>query len=492
MSLIVLLLIPFAVMGKTIICDQNGIDSGDCRNSTIDCGEVEECIIFCDSRSDLNLTAHERHTRGCYKATINCTGTKHCEVHCTGDWMNRACVQSNILCSNDCIVNASSSHSQIGGSSAVLFDSTIHIPEHSKSSILCTGYGPCRVTQIEVEPNAILNMICNGSSTCRYMNINANADNITIDVSCNGFGGGEYGVCDYLNINGNEGTNSSIITSCFALDLIRACSSSTISGGQNSSIAMICSHNNHSSYTQYSSYGRWSACSSADIIGGSGSHINVSCTDYAQCQRMKIDGRNAASLTLGDCSGNVECDDITIWCPQQVNGKRRCHLGKGDNLIIDALYAVNSWEDVELTTPIDCPCGGPLGLDRTLMYCGEDYDEICTVGAARWEEVIPPCDGPSSGCNVEQRPNEFTTCGVSVTVSDGSCQPAAAPKPSSHSHSESHLSTDRIVIIVVGSVCFVIVVVFLVLMVRKKRSGRNPEAIPMSEESDAFMQSDNH
>ena len=201
MTLIVLLLISFGVMGKTIICDQNGIDSGDCHNSTIDCGEVEECIIFCDSRSDLNLTAHERLTRGCSKATISCTAATHCEVHCTGNAADPACRRSNILCSNDCIqciVNASSSHSQVGGSPFVLWGSTIHIPEHSKCSKLCTGYGPCSDTHIEVEPNAILNMICNGSDTCSWMKINANSDNISINVSCNGFGGGGYGVCDYL------------------------------------------------------------------------------------------------------------------------------------------------------------------------------------------------------------------------------------------------------------------------------------------------------
>lgn len=45
MTLIVLLLLPFGVMGKTIICDEKGVESGDCRNLTIDCGEVDECII---------------------------------------------------------------------------------------------------------------------------------------------------------------------------------------------------------------------------------------------------------------------------------------------------------------------------------------------------------------------------------------------------------------------------------------------------------------
>ena len=464
--MVILLLLPFAVMGKTIICDENGIESGDCHNSTIDCGEVDECTVYCDARIDLNVTVDERDIRSCNDATINCTGANHCVVHCTANPGDHACERSNILCSNDCIVNASSSYLQSPNSSTVLHDATIDIPEHSNSSILCMGFDACSFARIVVEPSSILNTICKGAYACQDMDIDAHSDNISINVSCIGFSGTGYGVCIGLNINGSKGSNSSITTSCFAYDSIGACSSSTISGGQNSFITMICSHNYYD--------GGWSACYPANIIGGSGSHINVSCTDYAQCRLMKIDGRNAASLTLGDCSGNVECQYMTIWCPQQVNGEKRCDLGKGDNLQSLYLYAVNSWNDVELTTPLHCSCAtsGP----GTSMHCGEDYND-------EWY-MCHPCDGLSSGCNVEQQPNEFTTC----------CQPAGVPTPAPHSesHSKSHLSTDVIVIIVVGSVCFVIATVILVLMVRKKKTGRNPEAIPMSEESDAFMQSDNH
>ena len=208
-------------------------------------------------------------------------------------------------------------------------------------------------------------------------------------------------------------------------------------------------------------------------MGGDGSDINVSCIGHANCNGVEIDGRDAASLTLSNCSGNVTCYDMTIWCPQQMNGEKRCDLGRGDTLIIDELYAVNSWDDVALTTPIGCPCGG------TVMYCGEDYDD-------EWD-MCPPCGGLSSGCYVEQEPNEFTTC----SVPEGSCGPTEAPTPAPHS--KSHLSTDQIVGIVLGSICGVILiaVVIWVMVVRKKETGPDPEAVPLSEESDAFMQSDN-
>ena len=436
--------------------------------------------------TDLNLTGQEHLTRACWEATINCTGAKHCEVHCAED---HGCGLSNILCSNDCVVNGTVSHH---GVLDALWYASIHIPEYSNSSILCTGYDSCDGLRIDVEANAILNTICEGGPfgrICDAIIIHAHSDNISINVLCNGSIAGDprwwntpFSVCDYLNINGSRGTNSSITTSCFAHDEISACFGSTISGGQDASITTICSHNIHSMY------GWGKPCEFLRIAGGSGSDINVSCTDYAECEFMKIDGQNAASLVLGDCSGNVKCIAVTIWCPQQVDGEKRCELGKGDNLQILDLYAVNSWDDVELTTPIDCPCGNAWN-GPTLMHCGENYGDVCNVGVSNWAPWFPVCDDPSSGCDVEQEPNEFTTCGVP----EERCKPTKVPTPAPYS--ESHLSTDRIVIIVLAVVCGVLViaaVILVVMMVRKKETGPDPEAIPLSEESDAFMQSDNH
>ena len=487
MALIVLLLLPFGVVGKTIICDQNGIESGDCTNSIIDCGEVDECIVHCNSRPDLNLTAEDHLTRACYRATINCTEANHCAVHCTG---YEGCKYATIWCSNDCVVNASTGNIQFadGSLSSALESSTVYLQEHSKSSILCTGYRSCYSTHVQVPRNSTLDMICEGSeaiasgfySTCRGLTVNAHSENTSINVSCiASISGIDYvGVCLMLNINGSEGTNSSITTSCIAHDENDACTYSKISGGQNSSITTSCSHNQPSRYPWIDL-----PCYYAHISGQHGSNINVSCTNYAECSWMTIDGRNAASLTMGDCSGNVHCKSMTIYCPQQVNGEIMCNLGKGDNMKFLLLYAVNSWDDVVMLTPMKCPENEtPSNRPFIAMLCGTNYSAECIFARRVEWSSQNQCTDYSSGCCAEQQPNAFLSC----PVPEGMCQKPEHDK----------LSTVEIVIIficgVIGVALFFGLLWFFVLRKKAaKKTRSNEQAVPISDESDAFMHSGN-
>ena len=69
--------------------------------------------------------------------------------------------------------------------------------------------------------------------------------------------------------------------------------------------------------------------------------------------RMVIDGQNAASLAIHDCSEWASCMGMEIWCPEKTaNGERRCMLEGGDWLGGNdymgemVLYAVNSWDEL--------------------------------------------------------------------------------------------------------------------------------------------------
>ena len=199
---------------------------------------------------------------------------------------------------------------------------------------------------------------------------------------------------------------------------------------------------------------------------------------------MEIDGRDAASLTFSNCTGNVTCDAVIIWCPQHMsNGEKMCILEGGDNLQNTSLYAVNSWDDVEFITPKRCFDDWQTSISS--MYCTEDYSASCSFPLVSEDGSMSyqwQCADSSSRCYVEQptaAPPTYICPHFNTTE---------VPDPTHHS------STDKIVIIVLGSVCgvLVIAVVILVLKVRKKETGPDPEAIPQSEESDAFMQSDNH
>ena len=466
--LIFLLFFPFAAFGKTIVCD----DDTPC-NHTIDCGNNDSCNIYCNATM---------YTDACYHSTIICNQTKHCALQCSAYY---SCTRITLFCGEECTINAT--HDAFEAS-------TVHIPNNSNSTIACNG-GSCNKANFVVGHDSIVDMQCNDAyhgSACASMTIDVSSDS-RVDLLCEGLD-----ACSSSTINASSAHNTSLNMTCQGgHGIFVICAETAIIGGVNSSVDMAClnAHSDTGMSDCVNSQVHGDANSSINVIcsgpnclrrivGGEGSDINVACIGPANCNQMEIDGRDAASLTLSDCTGDVTCDHLIIWCPQQVNGEKRCHLGKGDNLQIDELYAVNSWNDVELTTPIDCPCG------VTWIYCDEDYHDKCLVAELPWNsswKIAMDCRDPSSGCYVEQEPNEFTTCGLP----EGSCQPTEAPTPAPRS--KSHLSTDQIVGIVLGSMCGVILiaVVVWVLMVREKETGPDPEAIPLSEESDAFMQSDN-
>ena len=53
--------------------------------------------------------------------------------------------------------------------------------------------------------------------------------------------------------------------------------------------------------------------------------MNIKCAASAACAFATIDGRDAAKLRMEDCaSGWYTCYAITVWCPQNVNGDKKC------------------------------------------------------------------------------------------------------------------------------------------------------------------------
>ena len=483
---ILLLLFPYVAMGTTIVCDEG--KSGNCFEETLYCRNSEECVVHCNSSS------------ACAGAKIDCTGIDYCAVHCSS---MASCHTANILCGNKCIINAT-------GTNAVSV-ATIHVPDDSNSSIICNGDRPCEGTvlrnecmyilyrnlhgndrksvnqnvralipqqgiNINVDHNAIANVQCNGygacdsisinvlndsavdlycqdTRSCTSLKVNASYDSTKLNITCNGTTTTDGLLCDTAKIIG--GDNSTIDVSC--IDGPYTCLQAQVQGGKNSSINMLCTGKDPKYYAD---------CNSAKVTGQSGSNINVSCTENANCNSMTINGKDAASLSFNNCTGNVTCKMVTVYCPPQINGEKMCILEGGDKLQILDVYAVNSWDDIEFITPLRCQ------WNKSTMHCDDDYGESCIFGGKESKEIHPDwqCNDHSSSCYVEQ--------GVE------------APRCPAPASKDPPLTTVEIVVVVI---CCVIVLVLLVVLswwlVKRNGQDKQIRAVPMSDESDTFIQS---
>merc|ERR1712130_72787 len=137
-----------------------------------------------------------------------------------------------------------------------------------------------------------------------------------------------------------------------------------------------------------------------------------------------------------------------------------------------------------------------MGTDYYNVSCSFPRISNDTSMSDEWQ-----CDDSSSRCYVEQ-PTAAPTdiCPMLSPTASPTASPSASPTasltegPTEAPTPAPHLSTDRIVIIVLAVLCGVLVIAvgtLVVMLVRKKETGPDPEAIPLSEESDAFIQSDN-
>ena len=190
---------------------------------------------------------------------IDCGDSADCTVDC-----NSGCSDSTIYCSSNCTVYCN----DIGSCQFA----TIISPAHSTTSISCTDRMSCLESIINVASNSSLELRCNGIWACVGLHVRASTNTI-IDAVCTG-------------VNDTE-----------------TCMGSILTVGSDSAINMLCDG--------YSSGGSRS-CFSAEIVGDSGTDINVTCSSGHSCTLMTIDGRDSASLTLNDCTDYMSCTGMEI------------------------------------------------------------------------------------------------------------------------------------------------------------------------------------
>ena len=280
-------------------------------------------------------------------------------VDCSSDY---ECRRDQIHCTSDCIVLCSGSNSCYGstitidGNSSLTLQcsgeescdgSTITAGEHSSLTLQCSAYWSCIGSSITVDGGSSLDIQCSEESSCPYSSITVDG-NSSLDIQCSG-----YRSCTSSSITFDRDSSLTLQctgdTSCYNtavnassntnLNITCYDCTSSITVGSHSTLYMVCTNDSRS-------------CYQSDISVGVNSTVDVSCESSSSCQDMSIDGQNAASLAIHDCSEYGSCLGMEIWCPEKTaNGERRCILEGGDELGGDSwgemvLYAVNSWDEL--------------------------------------------------------------------------------------------------------------------------------------------------
>eukprot|EP01084_Bolivina_argentea_P254194 427277_1 len=220
------------------------------------------------------------------------------------------------------------------------------------------------------------------------------------------------------------------------------------------------------------------SCYKTTILCPSGRECLVSCLGDEACYYTNIHGVSSTQLTV-ECSGLGSCSNTNIYCPskeEKQNATKPCIIPadstRGYNVWGISIYAINSWNDVDLP--------GQSNLTHGMqMFCGDNYE----FGCGGWSKY---------GCVCPQTlyPTHLPTVTPSVTPSfapfnipttspstDPSVNPTISPMGSQASAIGDNSDTlDTKMIITVGIVTFVALILIAILIsiwscvkIKKKR-----------------------
>ena len=120
-----------------------------------------------------------------------------------------------------------------------------------------------------------------------------------------------------VNCAANNGCNGATINCptngyCKVLcDNSNACYSATINAVANQQLNVSCTTED--------------SCQITNIHGATDSELNILCTNNDACRYASFLAFNSSWLRLLDCAtGYGTCTGITVQCPQNINGQKRC------------------------------------------------------------------------------------------------------------------------------------------------------------------------
>lgn len=277
---------------------------------------------------------------------------------------------------------------------------TIDCSDSHECTVNCTADYACY--QDDIYCAADCTVLCSGRSACYEATISI-PSNASASISCSG-GRTEYGYGDYT------------------------CRNAIITAGSNSVVNIDCIDTE----PDHDGVQGASTCASATITGESGSTVDVTCDGDRVCDSMIIDAQDASSLSVNDCSADWSCIEITVYCPQNVDGVKQCTIegstaglrGWLSTPYVDApltFYAVNSWDEIEFNTP------SKNDYYYGTMHCGPSYESSCSIDDTNneWQ-----CKSSSNACYVTSHPTTSAPSAVpTMTPSALTLSPSKSPSP---------------------------------------------------------------
>ena len=281
---------------------------------------------------------------------------------------------------------------------------------------LCNTARACEDEIIDCPPGELCNVQCTGTPfACASIVVNCPADYLC-NIQCNG----STGACNQAILNCNSGS-----CSIDCLGNTQPCAYATINGNAANYFAVRCE--NLASCFSAKIYcptgsdcnipcrGKY-ACQNTEIYGASNRALDMLCNDDFACDSILVDARSSSELIIGDCvTGESTCRGITVYCPPNVLGDRKCTINGDDGLYGNneyplSFYAINGFADINFIV------NGKSSDYTGTMYCEPNYQSQCDISFTGFE-----CD-PSENtlCNVgntDATTNEPTNSPISPSIS---------------------------------------------------------------------------
>eukprot|EP01084_Bolivina_argentea_P103667 185651_1 len=181
--------------------------------------------------------------------------------------------------------------------------------------------------------------------------------------------------------------------------------------------------------------------------------VSINCRQTSACLNAIIDARNAALLKVYDCEPADACIGITVYCPENVDGTKKCTI-YGDNsmggIVSNPItfYAVNGWDDITFTASTSNRYG--------TMHCKNDYSSNCSIasgsGSGAWTcdasgdltcNFLPTSD-PTTAIPATATPTTATPTTSNPTTSQPTAIPTQHPTtsdPTTHEPTTSYPTT---------------------------------------------------
>ena len=192
-------------------------------------------------------------------------------------------------------------------------NSTINCSPNEDCTVSCDGLTSCSKSVINCPLIGDCNIECSGSNSCNDATVNALLSTGNFNIDCQ-----STNACRYITIYGSmqenpnptQGQNNQFNVNCNKNQ--RSCADSTINCPKHSDCTVSCKSRN--------------SCKSALIVSPEQNDLTVNCLNDQSCLETIIDGKDSSQLHINGCSQTQSCSELSVYCPENTNGQKNCHI----------------------------------------------------------------------------------------------------------------------------------------------------------------------